>query len=82
LFGACLMLAASATHPQSSGGNYQIKAHALDAGGRASGGIYSVHGVIGQAAASTATGGSYSASSGLLRRRAALPDALFANGFE
>ncbi len=82
-FGACLLLlAAQPTHPQSSGGVFELRAHVLDAGGRSSGGVYSVQGVIGQAVVGTSSGGSFSASGGFLRSRAPLPDGVFANGFE
>lgn len=77
-----MLLGAGMAHSQSSGGAYELRAHALDSGGRSSGGIYSVHGVIGQAANSTSSAGVYSITAGLLHQRPALPDAVFSNGFE
>lgn len=83
LASACLLLVVgSATYPQSSGGAYEVRAHALSSGGRASAGSFSVHAVIGQAAVGTSNGAAFSVSAGLLRQRAALPEAVFANGFE
>ncbi len=77
-----LMFCVEHTHSQSSGGAYELRAHALDSGGRSSGGIYSVQGLIGQAATSTSSAGVYRITAGLLRQRPALPDAVFSDGFE
>jgi hypothetical protein len=82
LLAGALMLVTADTHPQSSGGNYRVAAHALDAGGRSGAGIYRVNGVIGQAAVTRSTAGSYAVAGGFLPAQAPLPDAIFANGFE
>ncbi|HET9483381.1 MAG TPA: hypothetical protein VFO79_05450 [Xanthomonadales bacterium] len=77
-----LLGVAPGARTQSSGGPYEIRAHAAASGGAAQAGSFGLHGVVGQASAGTAAGGVYAASVGLLRQRAALPDALFADGFE
>lgn len=77
-----MLLGTGIAHSQSSGGAYELRAHTLDSGGRSSGGIYSVQGVVGQAATSTSSAGVYRITAGLLRQRPVLPDGLFANGFE
>lgn len=83
VLGAGVFLAcATASYSQSSGGIYEVRAHALDSGGRSTGGVYAVQSVLGQATTTLSNGGVFSASTGLLRQRDPLPDAIFANGFE